>query len=252
MVVIASDNIFMRLLRSTLDENPNFQIRHRASALITKDLLADENAIGFIPTMDLINYNKLFVSKSIGLSFEGSLCNSYIYFKEKEKQIDSIHLLGDVSSVEVILTKLLFKENYYTDVEVNLSASKQTSDDINFILTGDENFKDDKFLNGISFSEEMIESLNLPFVNYVLASRSSEALKEANEKLKSQNEKIYEKIASGNFGDELTMNAKKYIAENISSLVLEFEEQDVEGIKQLLYLPYYHGLINDIVEIKLV
>lgn len=252
MFVIAPDNIFTRLISSALDENLNFRIHTQASALITKDLLSDENSIGFIPTTDLIHHSNLFVSESIGLSFEGNLCNSYIYFKEKERQIDNIHLFGDVSSVEVILTKLLFKELYNTDVDVILSASKQISDDYNFILTGDENFKRNKFLEGISFAEELIESLNLPFVNYVLASQNSSTLSQANEKLKNLSEKIYEKVSAGDFGSEITVNAKKYIMENISSLVLEFEAQDVEGIKQLLYLPYYHGLINDIVETKFV
>jgi hypothetical protein len=39
---------------------------------------------------------------------------------------------------------------------------------------------------------------------------------------------------------------------NISSLILKFDEQDVEGIKQVLRLPYFHGLISDIVEVKFI
>jgi hypothetical protein len=46
--------------------------------------------------------------------------------------------------------------------------------------------------------------------------------------------------------------ALDFISINIQHLVFDFDKQDLEGIKQLLQMPYYHGLIKDIIEVKFV
>ena len=47
----------------------------------------------------------------------------------------------------------------------------------NLIIAGQKNFYDDRLFGGISFSEEMIEMLSLPYINFVLASHDNESIK---------------------------------------------------------------------------
>jgi hypothetical protein len=63
---------------------------------------------------------------------------------------------------------------------------------------------------------------------------------------------IYDRIDDVKFGDNFSTRAIAYIKENISSLIIDFEEQDIEGINQMLRLPYYHGIAKEIVEVNFV
>ena len=46
--------------------------------------------------------------------------------------------------------------------------------------------------------------------------------------------------------------AKIFIKRNISSLIVNFEDQDREGLTEALKLPYYHGIVKDIVDVNFV
>ncbi len=122
----------------------------------------------------------------------------------------------------------------------------------NLLLAGDYNFQSDLYSEGISFAEEVVEALNLPYVNYLLASNDKVLLEKVNAEIKGIAEKVYDTLEENLKTEKLSGNGKNYIAENISSLILEFDEQDMEGIEQILRLPYFHGIINDMVEVKFV
>jgi hypothetical protein len=252
MKLIIPLNIFTEMLYNNLGEGLKKNIIFKSSSLITSEIKNHRNSIGLIPTLDLLKNKDLFVSKKYGLAFESSLCNSYIYFKPGQKNLDEFSLFGDISSLEVILSKILFKEIYNSDVKIEILTDEKKMLDKNLVITGNINFEVERFLSGISFSEEVIESLSLPFVNYVFASQDEEVLKELNQKLENVSSLIYKNVEKFKFGKSLTENSIEYIKTNISSLILDFEQNDVEGINQLLRLPYYHGIINDIIEVKFV
>ncbi len=42
-------------------------------------------------------------------------------------------------------------------------------------------------------------------------------------------------------------NIQEYFTANLSGLIFKYNEQDIEGIEQVLRLPYFHGIINDII-----
>ena len=44
-------------------------------------IISDDNAIGLIPSLDLLSFKDLFISSEIGISFNALLSNSYIHFK---------------------------------------------------------------------------------------------------------------------------------------------------------------------------
>ena len=252
MKIISPSNIFTGLLTSHFDPELKKELIFNSSSLITSLMKKNEKSIGLIPTLDLLKNEDLYVSKKCGIAFEGSLCNSYIYFKPAEKSVNEFSLFGDVSSLEVILSKILFKEMYNTDIKIEILTHDQNLQDKNLVIIGNKNFENEKCFSGISFSEEVIEFLSLPFVNYVFASTDKSSIEELNEKLENIGSKVYKNIAKYDLGKNLTKKTKDYIKANISSLIIDFEPNDVEGINQLLTLPYYHGIVNDIAEVNFV
>ncbi|MBK9098321.1 MAG: hypothetical protein IPM14_09460 [bacterium] len=102
-------NIFSQILLSEIEDKSNLEIGFLPAALIVKEISNRDNSIGLIPSLDLITNKDLFISSEIGISFNALLSNSYIHFKEEQETIDELFLKGDVSSNEVILSKILFK-----------------------------------------------------------------------------------------------------------------------------------------------
>ena len=252
MKLVLPSNIFTDLLTNSLEPAQKKEIIFNPSSLITSEIKKYENCAGLIPTLDLLKNTDLYVSKKYGIAFEGNLCNSYIYFKPGVKNVEEFSLFGDVSSLEVILSKILFKEIYNADIKIEILTHEKKLQDKNQVIIGNKNFEDERCFSGISFSEEVIESLSLPFVNYVFASRDKNVLEELNDKLKNIGSKIYKNAERFDFGKNMTKKTKEYIKKNISSLIIDLELNDIEGINQLLRLPYYHGIVNDIVEVKFV
>ena len=98
----------------------------------------------------------------------------------------------------------------------------------------------------------MVETLSLPFVNYVFASKEKEELENFVKEIKDIDSLVYSRIEKGSFDKKISQASEEYIKTNIASLILKFDEQDVEGINQVLRLPYFHGIVSDIVEVKFV
>ena len=251
MKIISPNNYFAKLFFHNFEIDIKDNVLFTSSSLVTSELSKSENAVALIPVTDLIRNNDPHISRSFGLSFEGALSNSYIYYNKESKNVSELNLSGDVSSCEVILSKLLFKELYDTDVKIILNTGSVFEEDKNYIITGDRNYKDELFIRGFSFSEEIVELINLPYVNYVFASKNPELLKEfyslaavaVNKFIGNYNDAIEEFIPP---------NIQEFFVANISSLIFNYNEQDLEGIDQVLRLPYFHGIIEDIVVLNLV
>ncbi|MCW8817687.1 MAG: hypothetical protein OQK52_07445 [Ignavibacteriaceae bacterium] len=244
-------NIFSSILLSEMEKKSNVEFETVPSSVIAKRLAADQNSVGLIPSLDLISNKDLFVSSEIGISFDALLSNAYIHFKEEQETIDEIFLKGDVTSNEVILSKILFKEFYDVEVKTTLLSHQPTDFSENILIVGDENYEKEIFLSGLSFAEEIIELINAPYVNFVLAGTSDELVKKINSTFKKALESGHaEKI--DHLFPTFPQTALDYVTVNLQHLVFDFDEQDLEGIKLLLQMPYYHGLIKDIIEVKFV
>jgi hypothetical protein len=244
-------NVFTKIFLSELNLNDNYSVEFLPAALISKKIVEDNNAIALIPTMDLLGYKDLFVSSKIGISFNALLSNSYIHFKEGQEKLEQIYLKGDVTSNEIILSKILFKEFYDIDVTPALVKDDSLHKEDNIIIVGDENYEKELFLNGLSFSEELIELIDTPYVNFILGS--------FNEKLLSNFNDIHRDSLLNGHTEEystllksVTQTSIDFINVNIQHVVFDLEEQDLEGIKTLLQLPYFHGMVKDLIDIKFV
>ena len=248
--LILPENIFSKIFLSELDVNENIEIEYLPSALISKTIASKEGTIGLIPSLDLLSFKDLFVSSEIGISFNALLSNSYIHFKEGQETIEKIFLKGDVTANEIILSKILFKEFYDVDVSPSLVTDDTHIDD-NILIVGDENYTGELFLKGLSFSEEIIELIDLPYVNFLLAGSSEEILKQfcnmhRNDFLNGHKNDLNALL------NNLPASSLDFINVNLQHIVFDFEDQDLEGVKSLLQLPYYHGVIKDMIDVKYV
>jgi len=251
MKLILPDNIFSKVLLSEINDSEKLQTEFSPSALISRRLIAEENSLGLIPTLDLLTFKDLFVSRVIGMSFNALLSNSYIHFKEKQKTISEIFLCGDVSSNEAILSKILLKEFYNVNVNTTLLSRMPSEFSKNLLIVGDENFEQELFADGLSFAEEIIELISAPYVNFVLAGTNERLLKD----FVSNHKNKFIRGHSENFGDlfpQMSNKSLDFLRLNIQHLIFDIEEQDIEGIKLLLQLPFFHGIINDIMDVTFV
>ncbi len=252
MEILLPDNIYSKILSSAFAEKDAARLRHFPSALLSKKMSEAKNTVGLIPTLDLVHYKELFVSQSLGISFDVSVCNSYIYFNQNESIVNEIVLAGDVSVNEGILTKILFSENYGIDVQLSFEKTNGGSSGKNRIIVGDRNFIEGKLDSALSFAEEMIEIISAPYVNFVFASESERALSEFQSQYKEKISAINPTEILNNTENNFTSVSKNYLLENIQHVVFDFDEQDLEGMKQLLQLPFYHGIIKDMIDVKYV
>ena len=179
--ILFPQNVFSRIFLSELKINDNYTVEFHPASLIAKELSEEENSVGLIPTLDLLSFKDLYVSSKIGVSFNALLSNSYIHFKEGQEKLEQIFLKGDVTTNEIILSKILFKEFYDVDVTPNLIKDESDHINDNSLIVGDENYEKELFLNGLSFAEEIIELIDAPYVNFILAASSENVLKEFSE-----------------------------------------------------------------------
>jgi hypothetical protein len=244
-------NLFSKILLSEIPDRSEFNSEFLASSLIVNRILQENDSVGLIPTMDLLTNKDLFISSEIGISFNALLSNSYIHFKEEQETIDELMLGGDVTSNEVILSKILFKEFYEVEIKTTLLSGEVTDFNDNILIAGDENYEKALFLNGLSFSEEVIELINGPYVNFVLASASEEVLKEFSSRYKDYLASCHQDNYINLF-PTYPQSSLDFLSVNIQHLVFDLEEQDREGINLLLQMPYYHGLIKELIDVKFV
>jgi hypothetical protein len=251
MKIISPDNYFARLFFHNFEKGSKDNIMFKSSSLITAELLKSGDSVALIPVTDLIRNRDLYISKSFGLSFEGALSNSYIYYNRGSKNITELNLAGDISSCEVILSKILFSELYNCEIEIILKTGSEFEQGKNYIITGDLNFNEDLLIKGFTFAEEVVELINQPYVNYVLASKDPESLQEFNSLAAVSVNKFLENSEEA-VKEIILPNIREFFTANLSSLIFNFNEQDLEGIEQVLRLPFFHGIITDIIVLNFV
>lgn len=251
MKILFPQNIFASLLVETLPDELVSQISYTESSRLYSELEADRYDVALIPALELIKNKDLYVSKKICVGFNGFLCNSFVYFIPDQLELSKLFVTGDVSAHDVMISKFLFTEMYNKNIEISLLADKNAStDDKNLQIIGDDNFENLKLLHGLSISEEMTEMISFPYINYVLASKSGVNIDEFNQKVDKLNVSFDENIEKIVNAQKLPQDAKEYVIDQAGSFTFELGEAEEHGLNELLRLPYFYGMIDDIIEIK--
>lgn len=252
MNIIIPNNIFATLFVLTLNSEKEINVLVRDSSLISKELLNTEQSIALMPSMDLINNRELFVSKKFGVSFESPLANSYLYFPSESKEIKDVLLKGDVSSNEVILSKIIFNERF--DLEVNIALDSQKAFDTKktYHICGNENWQNNLYLKGTSFAEQVLEIINQPYLNYIVVSSSEELIKEFNSKFDKLNEKLLANLESYLQKINLENSVTEFIQEEINSINFDLTNAELEGLQETFNYVYFNKIIDDLLDVKFI
>jgi len=250
MNILLPHNIYTNLFAQALPESLHHTTTYKNASLLGKALAEKKADIVLLPVTDLLQHKDFFVSPRRGISFDGPLSNAYFYFAPEQQHIHKVTMVGDISGTEVLCTKILLRELYNEEAEISISANHKDLPESTLLLAGDVNFENDKFFSGMNMTEEIVDIINLPFVNYVFASLDEEKLKEFEKLTEGIEAKIYGIVDQEEWDFRLSPEAKEFFRDNIPHVVYEFDDQDKEGINQILRLPYFHGMTDDLMEVK--
>lgn len=254
MKILLPQNIFSGLFALSLPEEIQKKITICSSSEISKKYLESDYDIALIPSLDLLKNDHLFVSAENAISFNGVIANSYFYFSESNTdEFNEINLQGDIAVNELILSKILFKENFNKDIKLVVDTSLENDKNNNYLITGNKNFIDDKLQGqGVSFSELFIDSLNYPYVNFIFVSEYEKTMKKFNELTKNINSKILDSLIENLDKLGLIQETREFISTNSDSFYYDFTENEEMGLNEILRLPFFYGIFKEMNEIKLV
>ena len=107
-----------------------------------------------------------------------------------------------------------------------------------------------KFEKGISFSDQIAEMLDNPYVNFVLAAKDEGKLKEFTDKLVEFDKHIEDNIET--YLDKINESTEvsEFIRLNLNSVYYEITENEVEALSDLIRLPFYHGMVEELFDLK--
>ena len=250
-MIAIPDNIFLRLFADSVLKKNCEEIKYVSSSLALNNLLEDRCDAAIIPSLDLLQHKDLFISARNAISFDGYFSNQYLYFKENEKIIQDLYLRGDLSKNEIILSKILFRENYSSDINIIIDTKSIEIGSKNYLVSGNENFSDSLFKKGISFCDEICDLLDAPYVNYVIASKNRDTISEINRLFIDAENKVENYLrtsADVAIGNEL----KTELLNNFNSFYFEMTEIESDSLKELLRICYYQGLAEELFDINFV
>lgn len=252
MKILLPQNIFSGLFALALPDEIQQKITICPSSEITKKYLESDYDIALIPSLDLLKNDHLFVSAKNAISFDGAIANSYFYFSENNNvDFSEMNLQGDVSINELILTKILFKENYDQDIKLIVDTSLENDKNKNLLIIGNKNFVNENIDGqGVSFPELFIDSLNYPYVNFIFVSEYENAMKQFHEITENINSKILDGLTVNLNKFGLTQETIDFISLNSDSFYFDFTENEELGLSEILRLPFFYGIYKEINEIK--
>ncbi len=252
MRITLPKNIFSALFALALPEEMKKNITIESSSLINKSISENKTDIGLIPSMDLIDLNDFYISKKIGLSFSGVLSNSYLYFVPDRINFRKLLIRGDISKNEALLPKIIFKERFGIEIQIVLDNKDINFNENNYLITGSEN-QDYIFTNkGISFSDQVIEFLEYPYVNFIFASKNKILLEEFNSAVEHVEETMTNNLDEYLQKINLPANLKDYYKENFDTVLFHLSEEEIEGLLEMTKLPFYYGIVKELKEINFI
>jgi hypothetical protein len=251
MRLILPPNVFAKLIAETLPKSLFTEIIFRPSSLISKDLLSDTQAIGLIPSLDLLTNKTFNVASKAAISFDGPLSNSYLYFNENGGKLGNLNLRGDISLNEIILSKIIFEEHFSLTTEMILDTAEKSDFSKNLLIAGNENYENEIFIKGLSFSEEVSELIDLPYVNYIFASQDKESIQTLNNNMEDVDLKI-EKLLQEKSNRIVDPKFTEHLLSNFNSVYFEFTENEKIALEELIKLTYFHRIIDDMFDVKFI
>ncbi|MCU7491601.1 MAG: hypothetical protein HF312_03515 [Ignavibacteria bacterium] len=252
MKLIFPKNIYTSMLREVLPRELKDNLTFREASVLSTELENGNADVALLPACDLIKHPHFLVSSRVAISFDGLLSNAFYYFVPEQNRFSDIFMHGDISTNEIILSKILFKEKYSADVQIHLETGKIDTSQKNYLIVGDDNLDHGRFNSGISLSDEVSEMLFMPYVNFVAAAKEASYLEELHHALHDTDVLIEDNLDKLLKNFEIDEPSKEVIKNNFNSVYFEMTNSETDALKELLQLPYFHGITDDMVELKFV
>ena len=254
MNILIPQNFYAGLWALMLNDEHKSKLIIKPASLLNQEVEnSDENDIFLLPSLSVYKNKDLFISKRFCMAFDGLLSNSYLYLREGIQTFDSILLRGDVSINEIFLSKILFLEKYDSEIEIKLDTSEKFDLEKNdYLIVGNENIEADFVNNGISFADEINTLLNYPYVDFILASKSKESLEEFHGSYEKLEERLEDEIDVLLQKMKLDEPVSDFIKMNLNSLYFELTENEISALNEMCRLPFYHGMTEDITDLKFI
>lgn len=252
MRIVFPKNLYSTLLAEMLPEQLRSSITFKESSVISSDLEQGSFDLALIPSCDMIRHESFFISGRTGISFDGILSNSFLYFLPGQTDIPDLYMAGDISVNEIVLTKILFKERYNADVQLHLETGKIDRANKNYLVAGDMNLSGNMFRDGLSLSDELSTMLYLPYVNFIIVSKHEEMVSEFNSLAGELDIKMEQDINKIITGMDISAEAKDYVLDNFNSVYFDMTEVEADGLRDLLQMPYFHGITDEMLDLKIV
>ena len=152
------------MLAEVLPEELKKDLHFMEASVLSTELENGNCDCALVPTCDLLKHSHFFVSSKIAISFDGLLSNAFFYFMPDQNSFSDIYMKGDISTNEIILSKILFKEKYSADIQIHLETGSIDPSAKNYLIAGDANLEKGRFNSGLSFSDEISEMLFMPAI----------------------------------------------------------------------------------------
>jgi len=94
--------------------------------------------------------------------------------------------------------------------------------------------------------------IDLPYVNFVFASHDKEALAEFNKRINPVDERTENEIINIIKTAALPEKTKEFLVENLGSVYFDMTDNEEAALNELIKLIFYHGIIDDMFDVKFV
>ena len=252
MRLLLPDNFYAKIFSYLFPSLSERDISYYPSASLGRFLDEDKADLALIPSMDLLTYPSFFVSGRTAVSFDGALSNSYFYFLKQIRMVKEVFLRGDVSKNEAILTKIIFSEQFDSNVDIVLDSKPFDLNSKNYLVCGDENLRTGNYDVGLSMADQVSDLIDAPYVNYILVSKEQEILKEFTKGITGLDKFLEDNFEVITKKLDYSQSAVQNIKENINSIYFDMTENEKKALTDLIRLPYFTGLMEDIHDINFV
>ncbi|RMF96754.1 MAG: hypothetical protein D6734_03290 [Candidatus Schekmanbacteria bacterium] len=219
---------------------------------ISDKLLAAELDIGFIPSIEFLKNDNLYLLPDFSISAYGKVMSVLLISEKEIKDIENI-LLDTRSRTSIVLLNIILKKKYGITPSfiTPLEGGEKKRYDAR-LLIGDEALEFTYEKKGkeagkiIDLAEEWHEITGLPFVFAVIASRKKEVPKQFLKILKESRDRGIKNIEEIAEGEYKTCNIKKealidYLKNRIDYFLTD---KEIEGLKAFQEISFKKGLIE--------
>jgi len=247
------DNFIGYILERALPEGLFNKVSYIKSGDLAVHADHSPDDVFLAPTLDLNGKKEIYVSGKAAAIIDMEISTGFMYYSGKEvDELRKAGIAGDICKQDIILAKLLFNELYGSDPELKIVSAGDWGDLDALILFGNENFSDDRFTEGVPWSDEITELLDSSFVQYSFASNNVDSLKLLNSYADYIDENAVKIklnfLKERKYGRE----SQKYIFDSLNYLNFKMTPDDVESFTNLVRLPFLAGIYKDVWEFRMI